>query len=407
VLAVSVATLCFCRPASDDGVRDRPVAGCSRRPGALFAPDLVNGRTTVLDLRLGQVADRFEGVTMPHFAPAGDRYVVVADEVLLVSYPERAVLTRMDADIRYPWQVEMLSDTVLLALERGTDGAGPAVLHAVDLSPNISSGASWRVTRRSPCRRHQAVAFADASSGTIELVAPATLTPVGSVQIGGRVRDVAFLDLQGGLAAVAAAADGSGGELKFWKLKVADGGGKVKKERALALTGIPTRLAIAPGERQLALALEPGSVAVVDVEELATLAIHELAGPPRDLVWCDPDRPGPFLPDWSDDDPQELGSIRGAGPSLGWPVDGSSAFAPGTPHAGAGAAPGCSGAWRPGAALSSPGRWQVDAAPALSRGAPDGLTWGTGCHPRRRPGSGSRCTCGWRRASTRSPHTRG
>jgi hypothetical protein len=126
------------------------------------------------------------------------------------------------------------------------------------------------------------------------------------VQIGGRVRDVAFLDQQGGLAAVAAAADGSGGELRFWKLKVAEGGIKVKKERALALTGIPTRLAVAPGERQLALALEPGSVVVVDVEELATLATHELAAPPRDLVWCDLDRPGPFLPDWSDDDAPEL-----------------------------------------------------------------------------------------------------
>lgn len=313
LLAVSVGdTVVLIEPAGErmTEFETGPVGWLFAAPGgALFAPDLVNGRTTVLDLRQGQVADRFEGVTMPHFAPAGDRYAVVADEVLLVSYPERAVLTRMDAGIRYPWQVEMVSDTVLLALERGADGAGPAVLHAVDLATRravFRRSLPGDVRRFALSRALGLLAFADASSSTIELVAPATLTPVGSVQIGGRVRDVAFLDQQGGLAAVAAAADGSGGELRFWKLKVAEGGIKVKKERALALTGIPTRLAVAPGERQLAVALEPGSVAVVDVEELATLATHELAAPPRDLVWCDLDRPGPFLPDWSDDDAPEL-----------------------------------------------------------------------------------------------------
>lgn len=313
VLAASVGdTVVLMEPASErmTEFETGPVGWLYEAPGgALFAPDLVNGRTTVIDLKLGKVGDRFEGVTMPHFAPAGDRYTVVADEVLLVSYPERAVITRMDAEIRYPWQVEMVSDTILLALERGPDGAGPAVLHAVDLMTHqvmFRRQLPGDVRRFALSRALGLLAFANASSGTIELVAPATLTPVGSVQIGGGVRDVAFLDLQGALVAVAAAADGSGGELKLWKLKVAEGGIKVKKERALTLSGIPTRLAVAPGERQLAVALEPGSVAVVDVEELATLWTRELAGPPRDLVWCDPSRPGPFLPDWSDDDPPEL-----------------------------------------------------------------------------------------------------
>jgi hypothetical protein len=286
-----------------------PVGWLFEAPGGmLFAPDLVNGRTTVLDLRIGRVADRFDGVTMPHFAPAGDRYAVVADEVLLVSYPERAVMTRMDAGIRYPWQVEMVSDTVLLALERGPDGTGAAVLHAVDL---VTQQVVFRRELAGDLRRFalsQALgllAFADASTGTIQLVALATLTPVGSVQMGGKVRDVAFLDLYGGLAAVAAA-DGSVGELKLWKLKAVDGGLKVKKERALPLPGTPVRLAVAPGEVWLAVALEPGSVVVVDVEELVVARTLELKGPPRDLVWCDPTRPGPMLPDWSDDDPQEL-----------------------------------------------------------------------------------------------------
>ncbi|PWB76903.1 MAG: hypothetical protein C3F15_04355 [Holophagae bacterium] len=287
-----------------------PVGWLYEAPGgALFAPDLVNGRTTVIDLRTGQVADRFDGVTMPHFAPAGDRYVVVADDVLLVSYPERAVMTRMAAGIRYPWQVEMVSDTVLLVLERGPDGNGAATLHAVDLATRqvvFRRELAGDVRRFALSRALGLLAFADASSGTVELVLPATLTPVGSLEMGGGVRDVAYLDSRGELAAVAAAADGTSGELKVWKLKPTDGGLKVKKERALPLPGTPVRLAIAPDERQLAVALDPGSILVVDVDELVVARTLELVSPPRDLVWCDPARPGPVLPDWSDDNPPEL-----------------------------------------------------------------------------------------------------
>jgi len=295
VLAASAGdTVVLVDPAGDRtaAFETGPVGWLFEAPGgALFAPDLVNGRTTVIDLRTGQVADRFDGVTMPHFAPTGDRYAAVADDVLLVSYPERAVLTRMTAGIRYPWQVEMVSDSVLLALERGPDGNGPATLHAVDLEMRqvvFRRELAGDVRRFALSRALGLLAFADASSGTVALVLPATLTPVGSVQMGGGVRDVAFLDSQGGLAAVAAAADGTSGELKVWKLKSADGGIKVKKERALPLPGIPVRLAVAPGQLQLAVALEPGSILVVDVDELVVARTLELASPPRDLVWCDP-----------------------------------------------------------------------------------------------------------------------
>jgi hypothetical protein len=312
-LAASVGdTVVLIDPASERvaAFETGPVGWLFEAPGgALFAPDLVNGRTTVIDLRTGQVADRFDGVTMPHFAPTGDRYVVVADDVLLVSYPERAILSRMAARIRYPWQVEMVSDTVLLVLERGPDGNGVATLHAVDLATRqvvFRRELAGDVRRFALSRALGLLAFADASSGTVELVLPATLTPVGSLEMGGGIRDVAFLDLQGELAAVAAAADGTSGELKVWKLKPTEGGLKVKKERALPLPGTPVRLAVAPGERQLAVALEPGSILVVDVDELVGARTLELASPPRDLVWCDPARPGPVLPDWSDDDPPEL-----------------------------------------------------------------------------------------------------
>ena len=54
-----------------------------------------------------------------------DRYVVVAGDVLMVSYPDRAVLGTVEAEIDYPWQVVMISDSVLLVLERGPVGEGP------------------------------------------------------------------------------------------------------------------------------------------------------------------------------------------------------------------------------------------------------------------------------------------
>jgi len=39
---------------------------------------------------------------------------------------------------------------------------------------------------------------------------------------------------------------------------------------------------------------------VVDVEQRAIVATHRLAAAPRDLRWCDPTRPGPVLPEWTD-----------------------------------------------------------------------------------------------------------
>lgn len=276
--------------------------------GVLFAPDLVNGRTTVIDTRSAAVADRFDGITMPHFAPSGDRYAVVAGEVLLVTYPERAVITRVDAGIRYPWQVEMVSDSVLLALERGPDGAGEPILHAVDM---VARQVVYRRPLSGDVRRFALstelglLAFADASSSVLRLVAPATLTEVASLSAGGPLRDVAFLGADHPRIAAVAAVEG-GGELKVWDVKPSKGELKVKKERTLALAASPERLAVAPGGSRVAIALDSARIVVVDVAELGVVHTIELASSPRDLVWCDPTRQGPLLPNWSDDDPPEL-----------------------------------------------------------------------------------------------------
>lgn len=277
--------------------------------GVLFAPDLVNGRTTVIDTRSAAVADRFDGITMPHFAPSGDRYAVVAGEVLLVTYPERAVITRFDADIQRPWQVEMISDTVLLALERSPDQPGEATLDAVDM------------VARQVVFRHRLpgdvqgfalslelglLAVADASTSAVTLMAPATMTPMASLTAGGPVRGVAFCDGPStSLAAIAAAGD-TGGELRVWVLKSGKDGIKVKKERSLPLEAAPSRLAVAPAGDRVAVALDPVGLLIVNLESLLVERTVPLPAEPRDVVWCDPSRQGPLLPDWSDDDPPEL-----------------------------------------------------------------------------------------------------
>ena len=277
--------------------------------GVLFAPDLVNNRTTVLDLRTRAVADRFDGVTMPYFAPLGDRYAVVAGEVLLVTYPERAVITRLDADIKYPWQVEMVSDSVLLVLERGPDGTGQAVLDAVDM---VAHQVVYRrplpgdMRRFALSRELGLLAFADASSSTLQLVTPATLTPVASLQVDGRLRDVAFLNTDPPMIAAVAAGAAAGGELRVWAVKVNKGELKVKKEQSLTLPAAPSRLAVAPTQDQLAVAVDSGAIVLVAVDELEVLRTIALPAAPRDLVWCDLSRPGPLLPKWTDNDPPEL-----------------------------------------------------------------------------------------------------
>jgi DNA-binding beta-propeller fold protein YncE len=276
--------------------------------GVLFAPDLVDGRTTVIDLRTLIVADRLDGVTMPHFAPQGDRYTVVAGEVLLVTYPERAVITRVDAGIRFPWQVEMVSGSVMLVLERAPDGTGEAVLHAVDL---VTQQVVYRrplpgdVRRFALSRLLGLLGFADASSSTLQLVAPATLTPVASLQVDGKLRDVAFLDGDPPRIAAVAAGDG-GGELKVWTVKQVKGELKIKKEQSLPLPGAPSRLAVSPARDRLAVAVEKAGIMVVDARTLEVVLTIGLPASPRDLVWCDPTRPGPLLPDWSDQAPPEL-----------------------------------------------------------------------------------------------------
>lgn len=289
-----------------------PVAWLFPAPGGtLFAPDLVNGVTAVVDLATQTVRERIDGVTMPHFGTRTDRYLVVANQLLEVSYPERALLHSYAVAFENPWQVAVIAEnTVLLVLERDPTGKGKAAMVAV----NLSEG---RMVYRRPLEgdvRHFAlspalavIALSDASGMRVILTDPATLTTQGVFEVGGSPVDLEFV-LEGTTLAVAAADLAGGGELVVWKIKGEKKHGLVqKKEWRIPLEGEPVRTAVSPDGRYVAVGLAEGRLQIIDVDSKVTVQSTDLPASPRDVVWCDPSVPGPLLPAWSDKEPPTLG----------------------------------------------------------------------------------------------------
>jgi hypothetical protein len=278
--------------------------------GIIFAPDLTRGRTTVLDIRLRQVRDRFDGITMPHFGASPDRYILVVGEILVMSYPDRALISRLAVDIPNPWQViTATDDRVVLVLARRHTGDPEPVLTAVDL---ISKSVVYRrplagdVRRMALSENLGLLAFADAAAPTVLIADPATLNPVASLSVNGSPRDLCFLSDGQGLVAVTADSEG-GGRVHFWILKGKKGELKVKKEIEVVLSTYAARVAAAPTEqRRVAVGLETPGIQVVNLDDLTVERTIELTEPARDLVWVDPQREGPMLPEWSDESPAEL-----------------------------------------------------------------------------------------------------
>ncbi len=288
-----------------------PVAWLFPAPGGtLFAPDLVNGTTTVIDLVTQTARDRLDGVTMPHFGTRADRYLVVAQQLLLVSYPDRALMNSYEIAFHNPWQVAIIADdTVLLVLERDPAGHGQTAMVAV----NLGDG---RMVYRRPLGgdvRHFAlsptlaiIALGDASGGRVVLTDPATLSPLAAFAVGGSPADLVFVDA-GSVLAVASELPGGGGELVLWKIKAEKKNGLVqKKEWRIALDGTPVRIAASPDERYVVVGLAEGRLQIVDVDSRETVQSAVLPAAPRDVVWCDPAMAGPLVPEWTDDAPPTL-----------------------------------------------------------------------------------------------------
>ena len=75
-----------------------------------------------------------DGLSMPHFGESPDRYIAVAGEVMLVSYPERAVMARIPATIAHPWQAIVApDDAAMMILERLPDGSTGVHMTTVNL----------------------------------------------------------------------------------------------------------------------------------------------------------------------------------------------------------------------------------------------------------------------------------
>jgi len=288
-----------------------PVAWLFPAPGGtLFAPDLVNGSTTVIDLGTLAVRERLDGVTMPYFGDLADRYLVVAHQLLIMSYPDRALINRFEIDFNNPWQVAVIADnTVLLVLERDPVGDDPTAMVAV----NLGDG---RLVYRRPLGgdvRHFGlspllglIALADASSGQVVFADPGALNPQAAFAVAGSPVDLVFVD-GGSILAVASELPDGGGDLVLWKVKAEKKAGLViKKEWHVALDGAPVRVAASPDGQLIAVGLADGRLQIIDVGSKTSVQRAVLSAAPRDVVWCDPSFAGPLLPAWSDNEPPTL-----------------------------------------------------------------------------------------------------
>ncbi len=288
-----------------------PVAWLFPAPGGtLFAPDLVNGTTTVIDLNALAVRERLNGVTMPHFGDLPDRYLVVAHQLLIMSYPERALMNRYEIDFRHPWQVAIIADnTVLLVLERDPVGEGQTAMVAV----NLGDG---RMVYRRPLGgdvRHFGlspslglIALADAAGGQVIFTDPGTLSPQATFAVAGSPVDLVSVD-GGSILAVASELPDGVGELVLWKVKAEKKTGPViKKEWRIALDGVPVRVAASPDGKLVVVGLADGRLQIIDVDSKTLVQTAVLPAGPRDIVWCDPSLAGPLLPAWTDDEPPTL-----------------------------------------------------------------------------------------------------
>ena len=304
IVAASVGDrVCLVDPATGElrTVETGPVAWLFPGPGGLlFAPDLVHGRTTVVDLRTRGVAQRMDKVTMPRFGAASDRYVVVAGDVLIVGWPDRALLSRIEAEIRHPWQTFISRDSrILVVFERRHSGGVTPTLWLVDLVEH-------RVVQRVPLEASALnvemipsmglVAVASGEEGVL-LRDAATLLPVTQVEVEGRAVDLGWSGAERLL--LVGVAHGEAGSVRRLELRTKKDRLRVKERPALELPAPVVHLALSPEGSWAGVAAASGEVTVFHVASGERVSSARLSGEPRDLVWCDPGRPGPLLPQWS------------------------------------------------------------------------------------------------------------
>jgi len=284
-------------------IQTGPVGRLFPAPGGIvYAPDLVNGKTTVIDMKTLQPLERLDGITMPCFGFSDDRYVVAGRDVLLVSYPERAFIAEVKASLQSPWQVIVSDDDgVVLILERSPEGSEVARLVAVDLHQRqvvYSRVLATDVVSMALSIPLGLLALAEPERGNVTLCTPASMAQVMTIPVGAETTDVTFMD-QGTVMAAAAALEG-GGVLKLVRLKQTRKGLRAKKPVLTALPARPVQLAVGPWDQRVAVGLADGRIGIVSADRPGEPVWVMTSPGMRDLVWCDPDEEGPLLPEWSD-----------------------------------------------------------------------------------------------------------
>ncbi len=304
VLAISSGDAVFMLDPTTGSVRDvetGPVGFLFPAPaGVLFAPDLIHGNTTVIDVRHGRVSGVLPGVTLPRFGPWNDRYLIVAGALTIVSYPERAPIFRMEGDFKRPWQVEIGRPMggSLLILERDPNGADGSVISAVDLGSREvvgRRGFEEDLLRFTIVSEVGLMAVADATKGVIRLLDPATFLDVAELVVDGGVADVISLTGKKDLFAV-----GSAAKVFHWHLKSTDEGLTAEADEAVEIPGAGVRMVLSRAGDALAVVTDKGHVVVIDPKRAEVIGSWDTGATPRDLVWFDLSQRGPVLPSWSD-----------------------------------------------------------------------------------------------------------
>jgi hypothetical protein len=276
--------------------------------GILFAPDVINGRTTVIDIRVPAVVERIDGLTMPHFGINPDRYLALTGDILQLSYPDRALLAKIPAEITDPWQAVVAPDgAAMIILERRPDGVGGARISAFNLQSRqlvYRRTVGRDIVRIALSPKLGLLALADPDGRTVHLGEPGTLMPVAARSTAGRPLDVVFAKGGDVLATALDVGAGAGAlELAFFSASK-DKGLSVRRTEIIPLGATPVRLDASPDDRHVAVALADGTVVIVDVARAEVVGSYPLPGAARDLRWCDPTREGPLAAEWSDGQPE-------------------------------------------------------------------------------------------------------
>jgi len=281
-------------------VETGPVGFLFPAPAAiLFAPDVVNGRTTVIDLRSGRVVELMSGVTMPHFGPWADRYLVVAGDLTMVSFPERSLIFRMKGEFDRPWDVQLGPEgTTMLILERVPSGVGGSTISAVDLGSRrivFSKDFDHDLLRFAMAPESGVMAVVDQTTGEIVLMDSMTLLEMRRLPVPEGATDVVVL--KEGKELVAA---GASGQLLRWDLKVKSEKLEVVKDDPFIIPGRALRLAVGPEGRLVAAVTDQGLMVIIDSKKGEAVGQWKVPLPLRDLRWIDTGKAGPLLPSWSD-----------------------------------------------------------------------------------------------------------